>query len=321
MSFLSATTTVMVIPTPFDVFFEAHIPAVDPVMSQHNQSIFLELAFWCVGYMVYGAVVSEWLRHWWSKSSYWDFFKQKFGVFCWNAQDDVVLMNMLGIHHTVAGGMCVMGQLLGDWNLWKHGYMIEVGFEIADVLSMNPFYPMYPYRHDNMRLDAYVKLLFHHVPCIITGVFVFQCNLQDNPIVHGFCFWCLIGAAASMFGAIFVESRDLDKRSELIQATLPLVVNVGFWYYCRFYRIRLNGYEFLDYLRGHPVLKDHIFTALLPYFYALLTVFNALVLLDGIHRCVRYTMRCIDGVTEVEKGEVPLSREDRWKKERKLKSV
>lgn len=304
--------------SPFDFFLGVHIPALDGFLSQTDQSIFLELTFWCCAYLLYGAVVSEWVRSAWQKTSYWDFFKTKFGVFCWNAQDDVVLMNMLGMHHTLAGGMCLYGAYTGDMNLWRHGGMLEVGFEIADVLSMNPIFPMFPYNHGNLKLDAYVALLFHHIPCVFNGVLAFHHGMHFNPHCHMIIFLTLIGAAMSAFGAIFVVSRDLD--TQIVQATAPLVLNIGFWYYCRFHELQKEAYALIDDVENNPDLEGTIYKRTLVPCLLLLTVFNTIVLVDGGARAFRYTMRCFDGVTIVERGEVPLSREDRWKKEGKLES-
>lgn len=301
--------------SPFDVFLDARVPALDGVLAPSDQSLFLELFFWFCAYLVYGTFVSEWLRSKWSKTEAWNSgIKDKIGVFCGNAQDDLILMNMLGIHHTCAGGMCLLGFLFNDPNMFRHGGLLELGFEIADVLSMNPIFPMYPYRHDNMKIDAYIALLFHHLPTVYMSILGFQYGLDRNVHCQTIIIWFLLGAAVSAFITMYVATRNME--TQLPQATIVLVGNLAIWFYCRFYIFQREVYPAFDDVENDPAwatVKGTPCEAFMPKFGILLTIFNSIVMIDGCARIVRYVMRMFNGTTALEWGSVPLCRDDRFK--------
>ena len=58
--------------------------------------------------------------------------------------------------------MMMSGFYLDEPSLFRHGFLCETGFEIADLLAMA--LPLYPYRkYDGFKADMKAPLLFHHV--------------------------------------------------------------------------------------------------------------------------------------------------------------
>lgn len=46
--------------------------------------------------------------------------------------------------------------------LWRRGYLIETGFEVADIIAM--IFKIYPYAsHDGMKDELKPALVVHHV--------------------------------------------------------------------------------------------------------------------------------------------------------------
>jgi len=294
--------------TILDYFIDARLPALDGYLSGPHQSLLLELAFWLSLFLVYFSVGSELLRSILRTKEFWhaNSLKTKAGIFCWNAQDDVILLTLLGIHHGSAGLMCALGVMNNDANMWRHGYLWEVAFELGDLISM--LVRLYPYKLDNVKMDAQIGMIFHHLAGVFFSALILEAGLHHNGHVREIAFWLLVGASVSCWVAI--RQAFLCLTTQILQATMVYAFGVAFFCYCRLYVLPTESYLVMQDVNADPELAGTWFATLLPVYFWLLTVFNLLILADAIPKLIRHFQRLGDGVTVIENVKVPLSRED-----------
>jgi hypothetical protein len=112
------------------------------------------------------------------------------------------------VHHGVAGAMMMLGVLHDDPILWRHGYLLESGYEIADLFSI--FFNLYPYRQDGMKPEIKIALIFHHLPGILLSAFVLEADLHYNTHLREIGMWLLLGACQSCVGGVFIYCLNFE---------------------------------------------------------------------------------------------------------------
>jgi hypothetical protein len=150
--------------------------------------------------------------------------------FCANAQDDTILMIVLATHHLTAGIMCYTGARNNNPNPWRHGYLLETGFEVADIVAL--CIGLYPYALDNIKPDIKVALVFHHLPGILFSGLILKNNLHHNEHLQEIAIWLLVGASFTAANAVVIYNLSLDTQMPL--ATVAYCANIAFFIYCRF---------------------------------------------------------------------------------------
>jgi hypothetical protein len=183
-----------------DLLFHSRLPALNEYLSESSQSILWEVSFWVTVYLIYTHLMSRVVRFTLSKYDFWQSAKHIGGGFCANGQDDAVLLSTLFIHHLTAGIICAYGVYTSNPTLWRHGYLLEIGYEGGDLLAV--ILNMYPYRLDNVKPGITAGFVFHHIPGILFPVVFLNAGLHHNIHLQLIAVWLLAGAACTCFTAV-----------------------------------------------------------------------------------------------------------------------
>merc|ERR1711860_483066 len=133
------------------------------------------------------------LRKFYRKFSFWQTSKLRSGILAQNAQDDLIVLSVFGIHHVFGGSIMIMGSILNNNSLWRHGYLIETGFEVCDLLAM--LTSTFPYT-ENLKPKIKNSLVFHHIPGITLAIPILTTGISKNHHLH------IIGGALLFAGGI-----------------------------------------------------------------------------------------------------------------------
>lgn len=211
---------------------DARLSFLDEYASENMQSMLVEIFFWTTTYSIYANVMSHCFRAIFRKLPIWKLARVRGGVFCGNGRDDSVLLSILGCHHCCAAFLMYLGLIRDDADLWRHGYLLETGFEIADIIAM--ILKTYPYHHwEGHKDDIKLAMFFHHLPGITLCSFVMESGLYTNSHLQAIGLWLLAGAAFSCLAGVLIYSLDFDNQMTLVAITFNL--SVAFFVYCRFY--------------------------------------------------------------------------------------
>ena len=291
---------------------EARLPFLDDYISESIQSTIIEIFFWTVVYLIFASGMSRVLRAIFRELSIWKTARSRGGVFCGNGRDDAVLLVVLSIHHSCAAALMYTGLVQGNIDMWRHGYLLETGFEVADLIAIA--FSFYPYKWDGMKPDIKVAMVFHHMPGIALCGFVMENGLNANPHMQALGLWLLGATAANCLVGIFLYSLDFEKQMWL--AALGYNFAIGFFLYCRFYIFPIESFALIRDVRNSD-LKDTIVLKILYFCGIALAIFNLAIVMEGIPKCIRYFRRAMDGVTPIELEPVPPSRDSMLRKQRR----
>jgi TLC domain len=281
-------------------------------LSGGTHSLLVEATSWVIIYTIYAHVFSGLLRSVSKHLPWWELAKTRGGVFCGNAQDDSILLVILCLHHGIAGAMMAYGQFHSNPMMWRHGYLLETGFEIADLIAM--LLHTYPYRHEGIKPELKMALVFHHLPGISLAAFILEAGLHHNEHMRAIGMWLLLGACASCFAAL--NSYCLSIKTQMKQLATTSIVNFTFFVYCRFYEFPKHSYYLIRDVQSSDEFEGTIMLKLLFFGAIALALFNLGIVADLLPKNIRYVKRAIDGVTPLETKPVPKSREDRMKRRR-----
>lgn len=290
----------------FEFLEEARILALDGTLSPKNQSLILEVVFWAVAYTLFGQIFSRLVRRVYRASKIWKHARERIGVFCGNGRDDAVLLSCWGAHHGFAAYLMYRGMIDDKPMTWRHGYLVETGFEVADFVAM--IFQFYPYaKHDGMKDEIKAALIMHHIPGIVLSGFVMETGLYENEHMQKIVLSLLAGAFVSCSCAVFLY--QLDFRKQMTKAAVGFNVNVAFFMYCRWYVYPIESLALIQDVRADPELSGSIVIKLLYGAGVLMSLFNLGVVIDLVPKTIRYVKRAFDGVTEIDTEPVPSSRD------------
>jgi TLC domain len=294
-----------------DFFTEFYVPQLETmssgILTQPVQSILFETIVWTIIFLVFCQLGGKHLRGLYRNFEFWKLSKSRSGIFMKNGQDDTVFLTVVGFHHATAGGMMLYGYLTGSPTWFRHGYLWEAGFEIGDLLSMA--LQIYPHRPlDNMKEEMRPAMIFHHIPGIFLALPIFVLELHNNENLQAIAIALLVGAAISTVIAQKMYTLKVDTQSEIKYSTFLFAVNVAFFFYCRWYVFPVHSYLLIQDVEKTDMGK----TILLKMLYAcggIFSLFNVAITADLVPKLIRYTKRCLDGVTPLEDGKVPSTRD------------
>lgn len=290
----------------------ARIPILDELLTGENQSFLIEALFWTMAFLIYANLFSSLLRSISEHLPWWHLAKKRGGVLCGNGQDDSLLYLVLAVHHGVAGAMMMLGVLFDDPILWRHGYLLESGYEIADLFSI--FFNLYPYRQDGMKPEIKIALIFHHLPGILLSAFVLEADLHYNTHLREIGMWLLLGACQSCVGGVFIYCLNFD--TQMKQAAVLYLLNVAVFVWCRLVVFPREAYLLIQDVQNSSKFQDSTLLKLLYFGGISLSLFNLGIVADVVPKSIRYCKRAIDGVTPIETEPIPKSREDRMNERR-----
>jgi len=296
----------------FKFLEDARLPALDGTLSPNTQSLLVEVLFWAISYTIFAQVFSRVFRAIYRRSKVWTHARERIGIFCGNGRDDSVLLTCFGIHHGSAAYLMYWGMVHDQPMTWRHGYLIETGFEVADLVAMT--FSFYPYKHDGMKDDIKAALIVHHVPGIVLSAFVMETGLYENEHLQKIVLALLGGALVSCVCAVFTYS--LDFKTQMTQAAFAYCLNILFFIWCRWYVYPIESFALIQDVRSDPKLNGGVLTTLLCVGGILMGLFNLGILLDVAPKMVRYCKRAVDGVTPIDTEPVPSSRDSILSKRR-----
>eukprot|EP00579_Thalassiosira_antarctica_P025440 CAMPEP_0202014786 /NCGR_PEP_ID=MMETSP0905-20130828/30120_1 /ASSEMBLY_ACC=CAM_ASM_000554 /TAXON_ID=420261 /ORGANISM="Thalassiosira antarctica, Strain CCMP982" /LENGTH=384 /DNA_ID=CAMNT_0048574785 /DNA_START=80 /DNA_END=1234 /DNA_ORIENTATION=+ len=289
-----------------DFLEKGHLHQLDRYLSPETQSIALEVIFWALSYTLFVQIFSHVLRKVYRRTKIWNYARQREGVFLGNGRDDAVLLTCLGIHHGFAAYLMYKGLTTNHPNTWRHGFLVETGFEVSDYVAL--ILGIYPYaKHDGFKDDIKVALVVHHIPGIVLSVFVMGCGLYKNSHMQKICLCLLGGAFVSCLSTVFTYA--LNFQTQMTQVAIAFNINAGFFLWCRWYIYPIESIALLKDVHADPALNDGILLYLLYAGGILMAIFNLGICADVLPKCVRYIKRAIDGVTPIETKPVPSSRD------------
>jgi len=179
----------------------------------------------------------------------------------------------------------MLGSVLGNDELWKHGALMEMGFEIMDLLAN--VRGVWPYTKDHVDPDVRVALAFHHLPGLMTIVPIILYGLNSNPSLQRLGAWLLFAAAASCLAAVFVYTRNFNDPYEMKQAALTHSAGVALFFYARFAVFPFEMYTFYQTYQNRHDIHEY-FPSSLYYGGHFLNFFNVVVGLKVAEKSIRY---------------------------------
>ena len=202
------------------------------------------------------------------------------------------------------------GQLHNNPLVWHHGYLLETGFEIADLIAL--FFHTYPYCHEGIKPEIKMALVFHHLPGISLAAFIFEAGLHHNEHMRAIAMWLLLGACVSCVAALY--SYCLSIKTQMKQMATASTVSFTFFLYCQFYEFPKHSYYLIRDVQSSEEFEGTTMLKLLFLGATAMTLFNIGIAADVLPKNIRYVKRAFDGVTPLETQPIPKSREDRMKR-------
>lgn len=285
---------------------EARIPLLDGVLDPLQQSIVAEIGFWLVAYAIFARVFSETFRAVYKKFSFWESVKLRSGTFAQNAQDDMIVLSILAIHHGFGGILMLLGTFKKDDMLWRHGYLVETGFECYDMIAMILY--LFPYT-EHLKPEIRAVMAFHHLPGIMLSIPILTSELGRNSHLH------MIGGALLFAGAVscavgcFIHSRNFN--TQVVQVSFAQTLGLAFYMVARFWIYPIEFYGIYQDLTSNGSSDFLVYSVLAGGF--MMGVFNVVLLPDMFAKTFRHLRRIFDRSIKIETEPVPLSKEDRLK--------
>jgi len=214
-----------------DIFgVNSRLPILDGYLSGSHQSIVVEMTFMTVLYLVFMNASNRIFRSIFRKYRFWYTAHRSPGVVNKNAQDDLPFVLALGIHHGIAAAFFLWGRFRSDPDIWRHGYLIESGYEIGDTLSM--IVGLVPYK--NIKRALIIPFLCHHIPGVsLAWIFLTSSDLRFNPHLMNIIVWLLLASSFGMFTAFFAYTLDL--RKNIMLSGIAQNANLLFFGFARLY--------------------------------------------------------------------------------------
>mmetsp|Transcript_41670 Transcript_41670/g.97542 ORF Transcript_41670/g.97542 Transcript_41670/m.97542 type:complete len:308 (-) Transcript_41670:109-1032(-) len=195
-------------------------------------------------YLIYSSVSIRFFRSVFRNYRFWYTAHKSTGVICENAQDDLAFMFSLGIHHFTAAAFFSWGKRASDSAVWRHGYLIETGYEIGDLLAMVA--GLTPY-NCSVRKGLTFSFFCHHIPGIGLAFFFLTSDYRFNPHLMSIIVWLLLASSFSMFVTFFAQTLDL--RKNIVLAAIAYNLNLVFFAYARLYIFPTESYHFIQDVR------------------------------------------------------------------------
>lgn len=292
--------------------YSSGLPFLGMNISAVNQSVLLEATFWTILYIFFVNSFSVFLRSVYKPLPLWKLSKKRSGTFCFNAQDDTILLSIFVVHHGTAAAMMIYGHFKSNPAIFRHGYLWEMGFELGDTLAY--ILNWYPFRHEGMRPSMTLALMCHHIAGILLLGTVIDASLYYNPHLRALAIWLLVSACGA--SGLGVYSYSLNLQTQLMMAVVGSYLATIWYYYLRLYLfLKESLYLIGDIASSDGELDKAKNSLALIYLYvAAVTFFNLVLATEWIPTTISATMRLIDGKTSLESKAVHLSREDRQSK-------
>ncbi len=208
------------------------------------------------------------------------------------------------------------GTLLRDSQMWRHGFLVETGFEIHDLVAM--LLGTYPYTH-HLKPEVKAIMVFHHIPGISLCVPILTSALKDNIHLHAIGGVLLFAGAISCATGMAIYTLDFGKAAEMRLAALGHWFNVVFYFIARIIIYPHQAYHLISdlYAGGYSslVTKGVVVGAVM------MMVFNVVLLPDMFAKGSRYMKRARGLDIALETEPVPLSKEDQDRAMQKRKAL
>jgi hypothetical protein len=223
-----------------------------------------------------------------SRQDYWKSIVKRKGNLAINGQTDIVLMALLALHHGTAGSMLLIASVINSGFLWKHGALMELGFEIADDIAI--IRGVWPHEPDKVALDLRIAFFFHHMPGILFLFPLIMNNFHENHHLQTIGGWLLFVASISCISGGYVYTRDFDKPAEMKQAAIAQFIGWASFMFARWIVFPMEVYALYNEVSERSDL-DPNFAFMVKAMGCALGVFNLLVSVTITPKTARYLNR------------------------------
>jgi hypothetical protein len=226
--------------------------------------LMLEASGWAIVYtiVILNGVVPT-LRKLLQAQPFWQEMSGRKGQILTTMAEESVLTLSLSIHHICAGTLMLLGQVSRNDNLWLHGLLVEIAFEIVDVgcLLVNA-YP-YPQVQPGLRFIT----LLHHFPGLFAAPNLVMAGFHRNEHLQQIGWALLLAGGITLLTDGLKQTRSLG--TQLGQWLFLHCVSFAGVLAARFYIFPFasmgllqdmsSGPEYLYYLCGAGIVSMALF--------------------------------------------------------------
>jgi hypothetical protein len=260
--------------------------------SPSPKAIIFEAVAWAVvwEYFFIGQLKPQFYS-WAQNQEFWSEVARRKGNLAVNGQDDTVLLFVLASHHMSAGLTILTGYLLGRSYLVLHGVLLEVGFELADIVAN--LRGVWPYSDGMVEPGIRIALLLHHLPGTLSVLPMVKRGYHRFESIQKLAAWMVLAGGTSALIGGLVSTRNFNNPVQMKQAALLQLVAFVSFVYARFVVFPQSLLELLDDLER----RNKELVNLMKFLGGCLASFNTIVLLPVGMKTIRYFIKAfVSGV-------------------------
>jgi len=225
---------------------------------------------------------------WASKQPFWGEILRRRGALAKSGQSDLVLMMVLAAHHTTAGSILLLSTFLKSGFLWRHGALMELGYELADLYAN--IRGVWPYEKKKVPMDIRIGFALHHLPGITLLFPLIMNNYHENPHLQAIGGWLLFGAGISAWMGVAVYTRNFDDPTEMKQAATSQLVGTASFLFARWVIFPVESAAFLAELDTRTDISEN-FPMVSRAMLLSLSLFNLAVTFTIVPKAIRYIIK------------------------------
>ncbi len=272
---------------------EEEIDWIDPNFDPYW--VVAQLVGWAAFYGVFIRYAEQYWTAYHKSKPWWAMSAKRSGTFRKNAQDDIVFVSALTMHHFISGGLMQLGAMLMSRDMWRHGYLFELGFELYDCIAM--LFKIYPYNSDTMKDGTAKANFFHHAPGLMMWYPLLQSQMDMSPHCRAVGGALLLAGAVSAGTGVYIQTRNFNTQMGQAAAVQAFSTLVFVW--ARFWVFPKEMYL---------LYMERGYTSTIVGFVLMMT-FNVVVLLELVPKTLRYIQKAKGQKVELETEPVPKSAE------------
>lgn len=213
-----------------------------------------------------------------SRHAFWDEMLARKGQVLTSMAEESVLTLSLSCHHIFGGLLMLWGQMLGRPEMWLHGLLVEVGFEVVDIICL--LMNAWPYPIVQPRLK--IITIFHHLPGLVAAPSLIMAGFHHNEHLQAIGWSLLLAGGVSLLTDGIKQTRSMD--TQLGQWLALHVINLTGVLAARFVVFPLASFSLLTGMsETHPSLVK-----LAAFGVGSMALFNLAVVVILCEKLVRY---------------------------------
>jgi hypothetical protein len=167
----------------------------------------MEAAIWGVLYtlLIVNTLV-PYIRKTLSAKPFWQQMSNRPGQALINMAEESVLCMSISAHHLFGGSLMLYGQVTNNSQMWLHGLLVELGFEIVDIICLVLNQWPYTVVQPGLRMVT----LFHHLPGLVAGPCLVLNGFHNNGDLQAIGWSLLLAGGVSLLCDSFKQTRSLE---------------------------------------------------------------------------------------------------------------